>query len=154
MGKITRTGFSAEYREIYTIATQFGEKNDCTVRAFALVAGISYAEAHSLLAKYRKPGQGMYFAEENMTHELRKLGFIVQRVTPWHMIEQYPGNHRNLKSVTTHHPRRFNKVWADGFNYLFFNPTHVAAVINGKTIDWTEGRAMRVTTIYRVMKVA
>lgn len=37
----------------------FGERNDCAVRAIAVVAGLPYAEAHAVFAKHgRVPGRG------------------------------------------------------------------------------------------------
>ena len=40
-------------------AAGFNEDNDCAVRALAVVADISYAEAHAVLAHYgRKDGKG------------------------------------------------------------------------------------------------
>jgi hypothetical protein len=70
------------------------------------------------------------------------------------MIARYPGVHKNLKSVTTHHPRRFKKVWADVEPLLFDCNQHVAAFKDGTIHDWSINAAKRVRGVYRIVRIA
>ena len=127
------------------------EANDCTVKAIALACGVEYEEAHTALKTFgRKHGCGTSISIMKKT--ARMLGFEMKYIDQDLFIQQYPGCHKNLKSVTTHHPERFNKVWKDGHNYILSCTSHVAAVIDGENCDWTKGRAKR-CIVYRVEKI-
>lgn len=65
-------------------------------------------------------------------------------------IQHHPKAHHVLKGLTTHHPERFNNVWKNGKRYLAFTRGHVAAIIDGTTVDWTKGRAMRIYSLYEI----
>lgn len=154
MPKIKRIANSVAFTSLHEVSRTLGEKNDCTVKAFVLVSGASYSEAHQAMARQgRKFGQGMYGAEGGMRAELKALGFEMTWVPSLAFIHKYPGVHKRLHSVTTHHPARFNKAWKDGRNYLIFTRGHVAAVVNGETHDWSNDRACRATSIYRITKI-
>lgn len=130
---------------------RLNETNDCTVVATAAVCGISYEEAHAICAKFgRKTRKGMRRVQ--YLEAIRSLGFEVEAVPVFKIIAKYPGNHKNLKSITTHHPARFNNVWRDGSNYLLNSNGHVSACINGELHDWAVGRMKRVIYVYRVSK--
>ena len=68
------------------------------------------------------------------------------------MIARYPGAHKALRNVTTHHPERFSDVWRDGKTYLMYTRGHVLAIVNGVNHDWTRGRAKRCKALYEVVK--
>jgi hypothetical protein len=150
MARIKATSTSSKFELMKTEAELCGETNDCSVKAVALAAGVSYKVARDELAnKGRKPRKGAY---TNQIHgSLMVLGKAVRRVEPEYFIHQYPGAHKNLRNVTTHQPQRFNKVWADGKTYLLYTPRHVLVVVNGVNHDWTVGKAKRVTSIYEVV---
>jgi hypothetical protein len=126
-----------------------GETNDCSVKAVAVVAGVVYDEAHrALAARGRKLRKGAW------THDIlavvRLFGKEVARRDAREFICQYPSPHRDvLKSVTTHHPRRFNKAWPKG-KFLLFSKGHVSAVVDGQLHDWAVNKAKRVIAIYEV----
>lgn len=46
-----RTSLTATYNALAQEASARGESNDCSVKALALVAGVSYAAAHAALAE-------------------------------------------------------------------------------------------------------
>ena len=127
------------------------DRNDCAVVAVAAACDVPYSVAHAALAAQgRKQFRG---TRTGMTHAaVRALGFDVREVSAEAMIKQYPGSHKNLRNVTTHHPERFHAVWADGRRYLFTVAGHVLAVVNGQNCDWTKGRAKRVLWICEVTK--
>ena len=125
------------------------ESNDCSVKALAIGLNVDYMIAHEALRL-----QGRKNREGAMSFDIlvaaRKLGFDLHHVDPQEFIAKYPGGHKNLKNVTTHHMDRFNKVWADGERYLVLTPRHVLAVVDGVNHDWTKGKAHRVVSIYRI----
>lgn len=128
-----------------------GERNDCAVRAVAAATGSDYDAVRALFkAEGRRDARA---TPVSITWKvLAHLGFRAEQRTARSFIEQYPGSHATaLKSVTTHHPDRFNSVWADGKTYLMFTPGHVLAVVNGVNHDWTRGRALRATALYEVV---
>jgi len=125
------------------------ECNDCAVQAVAVVCRVPYEEAHAACKRVgRKDGDGMGVMQINRVVE--SFGFKVEPVMTWDMISQYPGVHKNLKNVTTHHPHRFNDVWANGRTYLFYTKRHVAAVVNGDNGDWCRRQSLRANLIYEV----
>ncbi len=131
---------------------KLNETNDCTVVATAAVCGVSYEEAHAACAKLgRKPRKGMPHLK--YIEAIKSLGFEVELVPAEKFIAKYPGNHKNLKSITTHHPARFNNVWRDGGRYILNSRGHVSACINGELHDWAVGRMKRVMYVYRVSKI-
>lgn len=132
-------------------SNKFRESNDCSVISTALACGIPYDEAHAMLAAAgRKDGKGLQtFAQ---LKAIQDAGFRYAEVHRRDFIEQYPKAHHVLKNVTTHHPERFNSVWADGSNYLLFSRGHVSAVVDGQLIDWAARRQLKVISIYRVWK--
>lgn len=149
MPAIRKIGYSETFSKLNTLSAANGETNDCAVKAVALVTGKLYDEAHrALAAKGRVARKGTY--RHQQFDVIREFGKTLTRIDPREIIKQYPSPHRDvLKSVTTHHPRRFNKVWPKG-TYLLFSVGHVSAVIDGVLHDWAVNSARRVTEIYEV----
>jgi hypothetical protein len=150
---IAKGGFD-QYQNVRAGAVRaIGETNDCTVVAFAAATGCGYDKAHEILTQLgRKPRHG--FNTYKMVDAARALGFNVEVVPMQEMIRQYPSPHNTLQSVTSHHPDRFHKVWADGHNYWLRSNGHVLAIVNGVTIDWSRGKALRGKSLYRLTKRA
>jgi hypothetical protein len=128
---------SEAFNSLMVEAYAFGETNDCTVKALVVLTGKSYAEVHAALkAEGRKNRQGASYYQMQMA--CRRLGFnMVKRDWRWDhdIIATYPGAHKNLKSVTTHHPVRFAKQWAGQPNMLLGTHGHVAAFKDGRIHD-------------------
>ena len=141
-----------KFNSMQVAADSIGESNDCTVKALAAVCYVDYLVAHTALEHAgRKKGRGS--SVWDMSSALKEFGFEMETVDQQEFISQYPGNHKNLRSVTTHHMDRFNKVWADGETYLIYTRGHVLAVIDGVNHDWTKGRAMRAVAIKRIKRI-
>jgi hypothetical protein len=102
-----------------------------------------------LAQRGRKNGKGAY--THDIVNSLKAMGKTVKMVDPRSFIDCYPKAHRVLKSVTSHHMDRFNKVWSNGKTYLCFTTNHVFAVVDGVNHDWTRGRAMQVVLIYEII---
>jgi hypothetical protein len=143
---------SPQFTAIHNISHLNGETNDCTVKALALVTGCTYDEALVALAKHgRQKRKGCYMGTQRQA--LSDLGFnMVQVDFRARFVNNYPGVHAKLKGATTHHMKRFNKVWSDGKTYYVYTRRHVAAVVNGVNLDWTVGRAKRVVAVYEIIK--
>jgi hypothetical protein len=127
-----------------------GEKNDCCVVTLAAAGDIPYEQAHAMLKKRgRRNGRGAN--GRDVLAALRELGFAVERVPVREMIDRYPGVHRNLKNVTTHHPRRFPAAWR-GKSYVMMVRAHILAVVDGEVQDWTVNRAKQAQELYEVKR--
>jgi len=151
MPRIARKEIPDCYTAYTAARVAANETNDCAVIAIAAATGTDYATVRDLLAAAgRKTRHGTQRAASYLV--LDKLGFDRIPVVPEMMIAQYPKAHQILKSVTSHHPRRFNKIWSDGNTYLFFFSGHVAAVIDGTLIDWSINRALQCTEIYKIVR--
>lgn len=149
MTRIAKTPTTDLYRSMNSKSAAFGETNDCSVIAVATVTGCGYREAHDELCRLgRKQRRGV--SAQTIIDATLAMGCGAVFVDPREFIDQYPGAHKNLKSVTTHHMDRFNEVWRDGNTYLVFTTHHVLAVIDGVNHDWTRGRALRAESIYRI----
>lgn len=126
-----------------------GEKSDCTVKALAIAAGVNYNTAKAALKRNgREDGRGT--KKSVVMAAAKELGKTLVSVNPKTFINKYPGIHKNLANVTTHHPERFHGVWEDGRAYIAFTKDHALAIVNGVTHDWTAKRSLRVKSLYRV----
>lgn len=156
MATIRRQPISKTFQELSAVAEIHSEKNDCTVKALAILTGCSYSAVHTALESAgRKRGKGASFLIQEGACEM--LGFKLVKMTCYdrlQIIQEYPGAHKNLQSITTHHPRRFPRVWANKPPMMFHVRGHVAAFKEGTVHDWTVNKAMRVLDIYTVEKIA
>lgn len=113
------------------------EHRDCTVKALAVATGKPYAEVHAALAKAgRKPRRGTSLA--NMATAAKALGFT------W---ERRDRSHFSARTVRT--AERDGRLAAMGRLVLSMSG-HVAGMIDGKVLDWTEGRLHRIRSAYIV----
>lgn len=145
--------YTATYRDLDRQRRSINDKNDCAVKAVCLATGAPYIDVHTLMAKLgRKAQRGTRW--HITTKALQHFGYeLVERCLLTNFIQRYPSPHCHvLRSVTTHHPERFRKVWADGRTYMLDCRSHVLTVINGVNHDWTKGRANRVRRVFEVVK--
>lgn len=141
------------YNTMAEQAKELGEDNDCTVKAVTVTTGAPYNEVHELFKKHgRQKGKGASLSI--MSKVLDDLGFKADVIDPLFFIVRYPGIHNTLKNVTSHHPDRFNEVWRDGHNYIFFvsGYRHCVGIVNGVNHDWTKGRAKLCKRIWRILE--
>lgn len=156
MAKIVKLSYSNEFRAQCEAARNMGEDNDCSVKALSLLTKVSYAECHAALAQAgRKPGRGVSMAQ--IVAAAEALGFAMTR-QPFRLhneiIACYPERDRVLMNITTHHPRRFAKVWSTMPNMMFETDRHVAAFVDGKVVDWSVNKALRVRALWVLTKLA
>jgi cellobiose phosphorylase len=134
-------------------SASWGESNDCAVVAVAAATNTPYGVVRTMMlnrGRRSRHGTPIHIIES----VIHALGYRIERVNAEHFIDQYPGAHKNAKHVTSHHPQRYNRVWADGQNYLMYVSgfRHVLAVCDGQNVDWTVGRAFRAAMITRIVK--
>lgn len=139
-----------EFSQLCAESRAFGENKDCSVKAVALAAGVTYAEAHAAMkAQGRKDRKGAY--NDQINKAVESFGKKLVRINLRSKIDQYPGVHKNLRNVTTFHPARFPKAWEDNKTYIAYISGHVLTIINGKTVDWTASRAKQIYAMYEVI---
>lgn len=155
MARIKRISSTPKFEAVARDAKVLNETKDCAVKAVALITGVSYAMAWDALdragRKARKgtPTQIIFAGLRLLGYEATRMPFLQTR----EIVKSYPGVHKNLKNITTHHPRRFKKAWANQPNLLMLTDRHIAAFIDGEVHDWSANNALRVTGLFYVTKL-
>ena len=127
------------------------EHADCAVKAIAIATNTDYdVVLAEMTRRGRKAGKGTPWWV--IWETLETFGYKAKQVdVRREFIDNYPKGHQILKSVTTHHPDRFNKVWANGKTYLLCTRNHILAVVDGVNHDWTRGTARPAWAVYEVV---
>lgn len=137
------------YKSINSVSKELGEKQDCTVIALTIASGLTYEVVHAMLKNAGRKERGGFRLRYKLDNILPQIGIKATKVDQRTIIDQYPGCHKNLKSITSHHPDRFNAVWPEG-TYLMFTDGHVLAIKDGVNHDWSKGRALRCEALYKI----
>ena len=131
----------AIWQTMVTDSNAKGEHNDCTVKALTAATGLDYDVCHDALAKLgRRNRRGCNWmtlgpkAAEN-------LGFRMERM-----------DHRDYSAKTMITVER-DRAFRNG-HYVIQVSHHVAAVIDGKVCDWSQGRRKRVQAVYCCTPIA
>ena len=131
MPTLTLTRTSALYRD--RPGTFSYEKNDCSVRALMVGAGVDYAAAHAACyAVGRKPRAGMY------DHDFTRA---VQKLCPAAIVQHY--NRKSEPSVI-----RFAEQHPTGA-YVVSVRWHFLAIVDGVVHDWDYSRPTSTNGAYR-----
>jgi hypothetical protein len=151
MGQIKHTHLHEKFIELEKASEKAGEAKDCTVKAVALVAGVSYEMAHAALTAHgrlKKTGTKIPVTKA----ALKMLGFRVVSYDKRKIIRKFPKHHSNLKFITSHSPRRFPKAFEDTPKVMLaFTTDHAFAIIDHTNIDWSVNRKLRIQTLYEVL---
>jgi hypothetical protein len=150
MPALKKIGYTNTFSQLNMASYKHNETNDCTVKALAIVSGKTYDEAHrALAAAGRKPREGAYFSEQ--VKALLALGKTLKPVNKHEILATFPKNRKGKTrtNMTTHHPRRFNKLWPKG-TFLLYTDRHVSAVVDGVMHDWAANTSRRVLCMYEV----
>ena len=124
---------------------RFNERNDCTVVALSVAAGIKYDMAHYMLASSgaRKPRRGAHHAaympiyERVMDLETVDLDKLKKRLK------------RNVKNLTVNNI--VDTLPAKG-TFLVWVSGHILAIKDLSVVDWSENRKHRVLKVMRVVR--
>ncbi len=160
MARIEFVSTAQSYKTVSRSSCELRETNDCAVKAVALLCDVPYAEVHAKMAQLgRIRGKGTPY--NVIRQAIKSFGFEIKQWTyndMWAVIATYPGGpdggHRNLRSITTHHPRRFKAAWAPLKNkrLLLGVKKHVAAYTDGVVADWSVNTSKRVHLVWEVTK--
>ena len=125
------------FQKVKTAQVANRETNDCSVKAVSIACDVSYSVAHKALRLQGRPnGKGV-----NMLQIIRavvSIGYSMERVV------------FRAKTVAT--IGRDSNLY-NGY-YIANVRGHVAAVVNGKVEDWTDGRRHKLLAVYKIKPVA
>ena len=121
-------------------ADAHGETNDCTVRALTASTGLDYDICHAQLAKQgRKNRKGCHWYTEG-PKAAKALGF--------NMVQLDRSEYRAKTMITAERDRRFKSG-----RFAVLVRGHVAGLVDGKVIDWSQGRRHRIAAVYEVTPI-
>lgn len=122
------------FNDCLTESKALGERNDCTVKAIAIAGDLSYHQTHEMLSrKGRRRGHGCVTVQWEAA--MRDLGL---EWTETSRPRKPNGQGYTMKTIARAFPRGRHIVRVRG---------HVAALVDGKVEDWTEGRQHRVVRV-------
>jgi len=156
MPRIARTGLSQDYNDLRRASAAMHENNDCSVIAIAIACNVTYEMAHAACKKHgRVNRQGTFVSiSEKAIYE---LGYKIRKWTDAEKITKihsYPGAHKGLSAITSHHLRRFPAAWRNVHrNMIWASWRHMFAVKDGIVRDWSTNSSIRVNTIWEVEPV-
>lgn len=118
-----------------TASRAHGERNDCTVMSLTAATGCTYDECHAALAKAgRRRRRGCNFPVIGKA-AAKSLGFLMEEL-----------DYRDYSAKTMITAERDPKLRTG--KYVLRVRGHVAAMVDGKVVDWTQGRRHRINNIY------
>jgi hypothetical protein len=146
----------------------YGERRDCTVRALAIAADMSYKDAHALMAlEGRKPKCGMVGFQ--IEHALKSLPTLFEdikvtklKLISWQAIDQgglfngeeleRPAHTRNYRAGRWRHITLKMLLMKLGEGrYYVVSRAHAFAVIDGVVHDtWQLGGHTRISAVWRI----
>jgi len=154
MARVKRIPFAPEYQAASADIAAAGDENACFPAAIALLTGLELPVVLQAFSEAgRKTGQATPWGIAR--EAVKALGYkMVRKDYIWtrSIIESYPGVHKTLQNITTRHPVRFAKQW-EGQTCLLHVDGHVAAVVDGRILDWSANRAKRVIAAYDIVKL-
>lgn len=110
------------------MSIRYGQTADCSVIAFAIVAGVSYDESYDILAKAgRKPCEGFASDEWLKKRKGRAFGGVFKPVKVVGLDDKYSQRpHLTPLNFASYHPKG---------RFLLEHPSHVWCCINGTHHD-------------------
>ena len=157
------------FEKVCKRSRKWGESNDCTVKALAIATGISYEQAHGLLAlrgrSYRKGTHMTHVFDAMKSIGWEKTTVIdreriaqVDRWTTWgHKMAD--STLEQVKKMKKHrlYPAKTIKTLPDYLPsrgiFLVETASHVLCVRAGQIHDWTKNRRHRIKAIYRISRI-
>ena len=126
--------------QIKNLSNDYGENNDCTVRALAVALEGDYAQAHATLKKYgRKKGRGLNI--RGWRPGFKDCGFILDDVTD------------NFDGQTIRTVERQLRDTNDKRMYLLNVTSHVCAWNGKEIVDWAAGRLHRIQNVFHIRPI-
>lgn len=128
------------YNSLVEKSNKYGERNDCAVKALAVVLNTSYEDSHLLNKNFgRKDGKGTSLIITLKALESR--GFKFKEI----------GIGSNFKKNIT--VKKFEQYYIRKYKnpLLILTARHIAGVNRGKIHDHISGRNVRIKTIYEII---
>lgn len=121
---------------IWSASNKAGEDRDCTVKALTAITGLDYDTVHAAFAKAgRKPRKG---CRRHITNKAAKiLGYELE-----------PVRFRAKTAITVER----DPLLRTG-TYLIGMTHHLAAMIDGELVDWSQGRRKRINDVFKLTKL-
>jgi len=126
---------SKDFEILRKASADFGETNDCTVKALSVTTGRTYQDCHNALrmaGRKRRRGASMKIMQE----AAEALGYYFER------------RHSPISAKTVTSAER-DPALSSG-NIVLLTRGHVAGMSDGKVIDWTKGRRHRIKAVFDV----
>jgi len=127
---MVHTMLMSRYKTLQEESARYGETNDCTVIATAMVLGLTYNEAHVTLYKLGRTARHGFHMERLELSQQYKHRFSKRT-----KLSKPEGGQYSVKSAPDLFPVG---------KHLIYTKNHVLAVIHGKVYDWTEDRKHRI----------
>jgi hypothetical protein len=125
-----------DFKEVKVSSSKMRERNDCAVKALAIVASKPYEEIHALMKSLgRKDRRG---TSRNIVWK------AAQKLNPevgYEAIRKPNGRYYTARTIGEALPKG---------NYMILYRGHLAAMVDGMVEDWTDGRCHRVLAVYKM----
>jgi hypothetical protein len=123
-----------DFDKVSKDSKSLGETKDCAVKAVAIVTNTPYKVVHAMMAKHgRKPRRG---TPMGITHKvLKELGVWVERCD-----DKFRS--RTVNQLKSELPKTGR--------FLVRTRGHILACVNGKVMDWTDGRRHRPKEFFQI----
>lgn len=129
--------YTTTKEQVWNDSARHGENNDCTVKAVTIATGLDYDTVHAAFAKFgRRPNRGV---RRDITRKATEyLGFSLEPVENW----------TAKTAITIERDRRLQSG-----RYVIGMTKHLAAMVDGNLVDWSDGTRKRVNAVYQVIKM-
>jgi hypothetical protein len=129
----------------------FGERNDCSVKAVAVAAGVTYRVAREALRK-----AGRNYCRGAMQWEihnaLKSLGVevVLDNQVIHYTIQTLHERNYVVKNLTTRQLTMFPSIVPVG-TFLAYTNGHVVCIKDGQVHCWGATKALRIKSMYRIV---
>lgn len=139
------------FAEILEKSKAMDEKDDCAVKAAAILTGIDYNVVHSVFENRGREHRS-YTPYEIIRSSYNDLGCDLIPFTHHEMDALRPKGHR---FITTYQPVRYPEIWShiSNQNLLLRSRGHDTAWQDGRIQCWSRGRSLRIKEIFRVVVI-
>ena len=130
-------------------SNRYGETNDCTVLALAAAGNVTYEEAHAALKKHGRKNRKGPKAQTVIVNGQRHVGCHAFQEACRELgigFRVMASEEFDAKTMTT--AERDRKL-SNG-RFVAYVRGHVAAIVDGTVVDWTQGRRHRIRSVWQL----
>lgn len=134
-----------EYKRLIEISDAYQDTNSCSVIATAAALSLPYKEVSEAYEKAgRKHRRGAHIPVIKQALKLLKCNFS------WEKPEPYVENYMYSNTLTFNNCETLLDAKK---RYIIIGKSHMAAVKNGKVVDWGAGRRMHIDIVIEIRGV-